>query len=107
MSVEMAAVWGFTGLELARWLPSAAGSWWRLLTGRPAGIVEQSLRILLHVVSPCGLDFSQHGSSSKRKEAEAARPAKTWTQRLQNITFTASSHSKQSPGEPQFTDKEN
>lgn len=86
---------GFTGLELARgWLPCMAGRWCQLLTRCSTAIIDQSVRILLHMAFACGWGFSQRGSFSKKKEAEAARPVKTWTQKFQNITFTVSNFSE-------------
>lgn len=70
-----------------------------------AGIIDQSLSIPLHMAASCGLGFSQHGGHSKRKEAGAARPLRTWTQKLQNVAFTVSSYSKQTQGHPQSMGK--
>lgn len=70
-----------------------------------AGIIDQSLSIPLRMAASCGLGFSQHGGHSKRKEAGAARPLRTWTQRLQNVAFMVSSYSKQTQGQPQSVGK--
>lgn len=96
MSVKMAAPWGLHWVGTCKGLAPLHG--WQvgcqLLTRCSTAIIDQSVRILLHMAFACGWGFSQRGSFSKKKEAEAARPVKTWTQKFQNITFTVSNFSE-------------